>query len=145
VQRTYLFHLVALTRIWQNALSFTSFGVQIRNIVRDVLLYSNGQVLTKLIVYKIIVDLPEFLAPRGVLVEPEIDDELIDFTQKGGWAKVESAMNVDPLRKQDYDSLLGNMHVLKGVRVGINNLSLVLSRRKLTFFISCLETKSRGR
>jgi hypothetical protein len=139
-----LFHLVALIRIWQNAVSFTSFGAQIRNIVRDALLYSNGQVLTKLIVSDIIFYLPRFWDPQGILVE--IDDELIDFNQKGGWAKLDSATNVHPGRKKDYRHLLKKLDVLtEGVRVGIDNFSLVLSRRKLTFFISCLETKSRGR
>jgi hypothetical protein len=138
-----LFHLVALTRIWQNAVSLTSFGAQIRNIVRDVLLYSNGQVLTKLIGADVIVNLPRFLGPQGVLVE--IYDELIDFTQKGGWAKIDSA-NVHPRLKRNYPYLLEQLDVLtEGVRVGIDNFSLVLSRRKLMFFISRLETKSRGR
>jgi hypothetical protein len=139
-----LFHLVALARIWQNAVSFTSFGAQIRNIVRDVLLYSNGQVLTKLIVLDSMINLPLFLAPKGVLVE--IDDELIDFSQKGGWAKIDSATNVHPGRKKYYHHLLKTLDVLtKGVKVGIDNFSLILSRRKLMFFISRLETKSRGR
>jgi hypothetical protein len=101
------------------------------NIVRDVLLYSNGQVLTKLIVSSAILDLPQILAPQGVLVE--IDDELIDFSQKGGWAKIDSP-NVHPRRKRYYPYLLEQLGVLtEGVRVGINNFSLVLSRRKLTF------------
>jgi hypothetical protein len=72
-------------------------------------------------------------------------DELIDFSQKGGWAKIDSA-NIHPQHKEDYPYLLEKLDVLtKGVRVGINNFSLVLSRRKLMFFISRLETKSRGR
>jgi hypothetical protein len=109
--------------------------------VRDLLLYSNGQVLTKLIVPAVVAGLPQFLAPRGVLVE--IDDELIDFTQKGGWAKIDSA-NVHPGRKEHYPYLLEQLDVLtEGVRVGIDNFSLVLW--KLMFFISRLETKSRGR
>jgi hypothetical protein len=138
-----LFHLVALTRIWQNAVSFTSFGAQIRNIVRGPLLYLNGQVLTKLIVSNVIGNLPLFLTPRAVLVE--IDDELIDFTHKGGWAKVDAA-NVHPRRKVNYRYLLEQLDVLtEGVRVGIDNFSLVLSRHKLMFFISRLETKSRSR
>jgi hypothetical protein len=138
-----LFRLVALTRIWQNALSFPSFGAQIRNIVRDVLLYSNGHVLTKLIVFNIIGSLPRFLAQQGVLVE--INDELIDFSQKGGWAKIDSA-NVPPGRKRHYPYLLKQLDVLtECVRVGIDDFSLVLSRRKLTFFVSRLEAKSRGR
>jgi hypothetical protein len=94
--------------------------------VRDVLLYSNGQVLTTLIVYRVIGDLPLFLAPPGVLVE--IDDELIDFSQKGGWAKIDSA-NGHPERKWSYLYLLEQLDVLtEGVRVGIDNFSLVLSR-----------------
>jgi hypothetical protein len=75
----------------------------------------------------------------------EIDDELIDFSQKGGWAKIDSA-NVHPRHKGDYAYLLAQLDVLtEGVRVGIDNFSLVLSRRKLMFFIYRLETKSRGR
>jgi hypothetical protein len=131
-----------LTRIWQNAISFTSFGAQIRNLVRDVLLYSNGQVLTKLIVSNVILDIPLFLAPPGVSVE--IDDELVDFSQKGGWAKIDSA-TIHPVYKGYYADLLKQLDVLtEGVKVGIDNFS-VSSRRKLTFFISRLETKSRGR
>jgi hypothetical protein len=84
--------------------------------VRDVLLYSNGQVLTKLIVLTVIADLPQFLAPQGVLVE--IDDELIDFSQKGGWAKIDSA-NVHPVHKAAYRYLLDVP--TEGVRVGIDN------------------------
>jgi hypothetical protein len=110
--------------------------------VRDVLLYSNGQVLTKLIVLPVIDSLPQYLASQGVLVEI---DELIDFSQKGGWAKIDSATDVHPARKQYYPYLLEQLDVLtKGVRVGIDNFSLVTSRRKLIFFISRLETKSRG-
>jgi hypothetical protein len=83
------------------------------------------------------------LAPQGILVE--IDDELLDFSQKGGWAKIDSA-NVHFRHKEAYPYLLEQLDVLtKGVKVGINNFSLVLSRRKLMFFISRLETKSRGR
>jgi hypothetical protein len=86
-------------------------------------LYSNGQVLTKLIVPDVIGKFPSFLAPHGVLVE--IDDELIDFSQKGGWAKIDSA-NVHPSWKKDYPYLLEQLDVLtKGVRVGIDNFSLV--------------------
>jgi hypothetical protein len=87
--------------------------------------------------------LPRFWAPKGVL--GEIDDELIDFTQKDGWAKMDSA-DVHPVHKGTYPYLLERLDVLtKGVRVGIDNFSLVSSRRKLMFFVSRLETKSRGR
>jgi hypothetical protein len=73
----------------------------------------------------------------------EIDDELIDFTEKGGWGKIDSAY---PSWKGGYYLILEQLDVLtEGVRVGIDNFSLVLSRRKLMFFISRLETKSRGR
>jgi hypothetical protein len=83
--------------------------------------------------------LPRFWNSPGV----DIDDEIIDFTQKGGWGKVDSA---DAFSKHDYQYILRNLDILtEGVKVGIDNFSLFLSRRKLTFFISCLETKSRGR
>jgi hypothetical protein len=73
----------------------------------------------------------------------EIDDELIDFTQKGGWGKIDSA---PPGRKGDYHLILEQFDVLtEGVKVGINNFSLFLPRQKLTFLISCLETTSQGR
>jgi hypothetical protein len=75
----------------------------------------------------------------------EIDDELIDFSQKGGWAKIDSA-NVHPGCKEYYPLILERLDVLtEGVKVGIDDFSLVLSRGKLTFLISCVETKSRGR
>jgi hypothetical protein len=83
------------------------------------------------------------LAPQGVSVE--IGDELIDFSQQGGWAKIDSA-NIHPVHKLAYPDLLEQLDVLTiGVRVGTGNLSFGFSRRKLKFFISRLETKSRGR
>jgi hypothetical protein len=57
----------------------------------------------------------------GSGVPVEIDDEIIDFTQKGGWRKIDSA---DPLHKRNYRLLLKQLDVLtEGVKVGIDDFS----------------------
>ena len=86
--------------------------------MRDLVSYSDGLLLTLLIVWFAADYFPIFWG-SGLA---SIDDEIIDFTQKGGWHKIDS---VDVRNKILYEILVKNFSQLtEGLKVRIGDFSL---------------------
>jgi hypothetical protein len=82
--------------------------------VGDAVYYSDGLQLTQLIVHEAIISLPRFWMKSSA-----IDDEILDFTQKGGWHRIDS--EVPATFKMSYACLLEHFDTLsEGLKVCVN-------------------------
>jgi hypothetical protein len=117
VQKAYLCRLPAYTRTWLDAASCTSSNSQIPIFVRDLVRVSGGSLLTRFIVEHAIDHFPVFWTRASA-----IDDDIISFTQKGGWHKLDSVhagskSSYSPLWKR-FDSLT------EGLKVGVGDFTV---------------------
>ena len=86
----------------------------------DLIQYLDALFLTQLTVSDAVYHFPVFWTE-----DSSIDDEIIDFTQKGGWHRINS---VGAFHKRQYDILVENFSQLtEGLKVRVGDLSLFYS------------------